>query len=237
MKNQGMVIAADGRRMSKRWGNVVNPDDIVKTYGADTLRIYEMFMGPFDQMIPWSTESIIGSRRFLEKVWRIGQAVLESKSKKTNPEAEIILNKTIKKVTEDIESFSFNTAISSMMILVNVLEKTDNIKVSDFLKFLQILCPFAPHITEELASLLGQKKSLIRNSWPAWDEDKIEDEKIKVAVQVNGKVRSEIEIAKEAKEEDVRKIVMEDSNVKKWLENKDIKRFIYVPGRVINIVV
>ncbi len=237
MKNQGMVIASDGRRMSKRWGNVVNPDDIVKTYGADTLRIYEMFMGPFDQMLPWSTESIIGSRRFLEKVWRVGQIVLESKPKKTNPETEIVLHKTIKKVTEDIESFSFNTAISSMMILVNVLEKTDNIKVSDFLKFLQILCPFAPHITEEISSLLGQKKSLIRNAWPTWDEDKIEDEKIKIAVQVNGKVRSLIEIDKEAKEEEVKKIALGDSNVKKWLENKDIKRFIYVPSRVVNIVV
>jgi len=237
MKNQGMILGSDNRKMSKRWGNVINPDDIVKTYGADTLRIYEMFMGPFDQMLPWSTESIIGSRRFLEKVWRVGQKVLGFGSKETDKEAEAVLHKTIKKVTEDIESFSFNTAISSMMILVNILEKTEKISQSDFLKFLQILCPFAPHITEELFSLFRQKKYIVKSSWPNWNEDKVQDETIKIAVQVNGKVRSEIDIKKEATEEDVKKIALNDPSVKKWLENKNIKRFIYVPSRVVNIVV
>ena len=237
MKNQGMILGGDNRKMSKRWGNVVNPDDIVKTYGADTLRVYEMFMGPFDQMLPWATESIIGSRRFLEKVWRIGQKVALSKVKETDKEAEIILHKTIKKVTEDIDNFSFNTAISAMMILANLLEKTDDINQKDFLKFLQILCPFAPHLTEELSSLLGQKKNIVKSSWPSWDQGKIKDDVIKIAVQVNGKVRSEIEVEKEATEEAVKEIALGDINVKKWLENKDIKRFIYVPCRVVNIVV
>jgi leucyl-tRNA synthetase len=237
MKNQGMILGADSRKMSKRWGNVVNPDDIVKTYGADTLRVYEMFMGPFDQMLPWSTESIIGSRRFLEKVWRVGQKVLDSESKETNKEADVLLHKTIKKVTEDIESFSFNTAISSMMILVNVLEKTEDISRLDFIKFLQILCPFAPHLAEELSSFFGQKKPIVKSSWPVWDKDKVQDETVKIAIQINGKVRSEIDINKESSEADVKKIALEDPNVKKWLEDKEIKRFIYVPGRVINIVV
>jgi leucyl-tRNA synthetase len=232
-----MILGGDNRKMSKRWGNVVNPDDIVKIYGADTLRVYEMFMGPFDQMLPWSTESIIGSRRFLEKVWRIGQKVALSKVKETGKEAEIILQKTIKKVTEDIDNFSFNTAISAMMILANVLEKTDDINQKDFLKFLQILCPFAPHLTEELSSLLGQKKNIVKSSWPSWDQEKVKDDIVKIAVQINGKVRSEIEVGKEATEEAVKEIALSDLNVKKWLDNKDIKRFIYVPSRVVNIVV
>lgn len=241
MKNQGMVIAADGRRMSKRWGNVVNPDDIVKNYGADTLRVYEMFMGPFDQMLPWSTESIIGSRRFLEKVWRIGNRVIVDKSLSTSPELEIILHKTIKKVTEDIENFAFNTAISSMMIFVNetdtTLSKGQVISQDDFKKFLQILSPFAPHLTEELWRDLKEKNTITKSTWPTWDENKIIDQNIKIIVQVNGKVRTEILVSKDDTEEMIKNIVLSNDVVKNWVNGKEIKRFIFVPGRLVNVVI
>lgn len=232
MKNQGMILASDGHKMSKRWGNVVNPDDIVNNYGADTLRVYEMFMGPFDQMLPWSTESIIGSRRFLEKVWRLSQKNFSEKS-----DIENILHKTIKKVTEDIENFAFNTAISSMMILVNEMEKVENISVSDFKLFLQILSPFAPHMTEEIWSELGEKSSITKSSWPKWDESKTIEEDIKLIIQVNGKVRSDMIINRNEGEEEIKKLALADENTKKWIDGKEIKKIIFVPGRLVNIVI
>ena len=246
MKNQGMILGSDSRKMSKRWGNVINPDDIVSLYGADTLRVYEMFMGPFDQMLPWSTESIIGSRRFLEKVWRLADRITNT-PKISNVDFsaknsfEILLNKTIKKVTEDIENFAFNTAISTMMIFVNeadsFVSNGNKISKEDFKKFLKVLSPFAPHLAEELWSVFGEKKTITKASWPSWDESKLAEEKIKIGIQVNGKVRSEILISKDAKEADVKKIVLEDKNIENWIAGKEIKRFIYVPSRIINIVV
>ena len=252
--SHGMILAEGGVKMSKSIGNTIDPKDIVNSYGADTLRIYEMFMGPFDQAVSWSTESIIGSRRFLEKVWRIGIKVASSdtfpqvlgrgrtrsqtSSGKYTDSAPFItvLHKTIKKITEDIESMSFNTAISSMMVLVNEMEKSE-VSKKDFKMFLQILSPFAPHITEELWNNQGEKKSIHTSGWPKWDKKKILDEMIKIAVQVNGKVRSEITISKDISEESVRNIALNDKAIITWIDGKEIKRFIYVPGRVINIVV
>ncbi|HEY5588704.1 MAG TPA: class I tRNA ligase family protein, partial [Candidatus Paceibacterota bacterium] len=234
LKNQGMILATDGRKMSKRWNNVINPDDIVKNYGADTLRVYEMFMGPFEQSLPWSTESIIGSRRFIDRVYRLQSKITNTKS---SLGVEKILHKTIKKVSEDIENFAFNTAVSSMMILINEIEKGEFIGIKDFKMFLQILAPFAPYITEELWNNLGEKKSIHKSLWPKWDKNKIIDNVIKLAVQVNGKVRSEIMISKDMTEEEIKKVALNDNNVIIWVENKEIKRFIYIPGRVINIVV
>lgn len=238
MKNQGMIIASDGRRMSKRWGNVVNPDDIVKSYGADTLRVYEMFMGPFDQSLPWSTESIIGSRRFLDKVWRMGQKVISSRQENnfsSNSEVQTLLHKTIKKIHEDIESMNFNTAISSMMIFVNEIEKS-KISIDDFKLFLQILAPFAPYLVEEIWQNFSPK-SIHLSPWPKWDESKIIEENIKIVVQVNGKVRSEITASKNDSEDRIKEIVLLDENIKKWIEDKEIKRFILIPGRLVNIVI
>jgi leucyl-tRNA synthetase len=273
MKNLGMILATDGRKMSKRWGNVINPDDIVKNYGADTLRIYEMFMGPFEQSLPWSTESIIGSRRFLEKVWRIGERINCNPSpalpKRKGEELKVLpsgedlgevslfqklLHKTIKKVSEDIEDFAFNTAISTMMIFVNEIEKFEKIRVEDFKKFLQILSPFAPHITEELWQQLSEsipsltlskweKKRVLKfqsihlSSWPKWDKMKIIEEEIKIVVQVNGKVRAEIMIKKDMQEEEIKALAIGNTSVNNWIENKEIKRVIYIAGRVINIVI
>ncbi len=234
LKNQGMILATDGRKMSKRWNNVINPDDIVDNYGADTLRVYEMFMGPFDQSLPWSTESIIGSRRFIDKVCKLKEKTTEIKS---DLELEKVLHKTIKKVTEDIESMNFNTAISSMMILVNEMEKAENVSIKDFKMFLQILAPFAPHITEELWSNLGEKKSIHKSPWPKWDKKKIVDDTIKIAVQVNGKVRGEIIISLDESEESIKNIALKEEKVIPWIEGKEIKRVIYVKGRIVNIVV
>lgn len=232
--NQGMILATDGRKMSKRWGNVINPDDIVLNYGADTLRVYEMFMGPFEQSLPWSTESIIGSRRFIDKVDRLKLKACECK---TDPAIEKLLHKTIKKVKEDIEGFAFNTAISSMMIFVNELEKVNSISRDDFKMFIQILAPFAPHITEEIWHELGEKNSIHLSSWPKWDRKKVLDEQVKIGVQVNGKVRAEIKIKPNISEEEVKKIALNDKNVQVWVDGKEIKRFIYVKDRIVNIVV
>ena len=235
--------------MSKSVGNVVNPDEIVKTYGADTLRIYEMFMGPFEESVAWNTESIIGSRRFIEKVWRIGNKFLKQKNSSgltlpgvpggthtvQNSSIFKLLNKTIKKVSEDIENMRFNTAISSMMIFVNEAEK-QGVSKNDFKKFLQILSPFAPHITEELWSRLGEKKSINLSKWPEWDKNLIKDVEIKIAVQVNGKVRAEIVIGAEDAEAEVKSKALADEAVQKHLAGRDIKKTIYIKNRLINIV-
>ena len=246
--SHGMILAEGGDKMSKSKGNVINPDDIVKTYGADTLRVYEMFIGPFDQAVTWSTESIIGSRRFLDKVFRLSLKINKNNSTK---EVQNILHKTIKKVTEDIESMSFNTAISSLMVLVNEMEKVENLSKKDFKMFLQILAPFAPHLAEELWQMfsapqglaLGSKKarpfpaeSIHKSPWPKWDKEKIIDEMIKIAVQVNGRVRAEIIVKNEEDEEVVKKLALKDKGIIPWIENKEIRRIIYVKGRIVNIV-
>lgn len=263
LQSVGLIIGEDGRKMSKRFGNVVNPDDIVKIYGADTLRIYEMFMGPFNQTVVWNTNSIIGSRRFLERVWRLGNKVGFSRTvlghlkgpsfsrqveSNSNQSFSALLHKTIKKVSEDIESMNFNTAISSMMILVNEMEKVESISIKDFKIFLQILAPFAPHITEEIWQNLRtvlkrvSPRTVLENSihlseWPKWDEKKIIEEEIKIAIQVNGKVRAEIMISKDMTEEDIKDLALKNKDINIWIENKEIKRVIYVPGRIINIVI
>ncbi len=245
LKNQGLIIASDGRKMSKRWGNVINPDDTVKTYGADTLRVYEMFMGPFDQAVSWNTDSIIGSRRFLDKIWRLS---LRLNKKSSSKDIENILHKTIKKITLDIESMNFNTAISSMMILVNEMEKDKIVSEKDFKMFLQILAPFAPHITEEIWEQLiridnyesknkKQFTSIHLSIWPKWNEKKVIDDMVKIVVQVNGKVRTEIMISNDANEEDVKDLSMKDKDIIPWIKDKEIKRVIYVKGRIVNIVI
>ena len=193
LQHVGLINAEDGRKMSKRWGNVVNPDDIVETYGADTLRMYEMFMGPFSQSVSWSTESIIGPRRFLEKVWK-----LQVKVGKTTHGNVItknsLLNQTIKKVQEDIESFNFNTAIAQMMILVNQMDKDMSVSKGAYETFLKVLTPFAPHITEEIWHELGNETSIHLEEWPEYDESLVKEEKVNFVLQVNGKVRDVVEV-------------------------------------------
>ncbi|MBI3888181.1 class I tRNA ligase family protein [Candidatus Nomurabacteria bacterium] len=246
--SHGMILGEGGVKMSKSLGNVINPDEIVKTYGADTLRIYEMFMGPFSQSVAWSTESIIGSRRFIEKVWRVGLEVLKQKNSSAllhpsdgtfrlqNSSVVKLLHKTIKKVSEDIEEMRFNTAISSLMILATEMEKSE-VSIKDYKKFLQILAPFAPHVAEELWTALGEKKSIHLSAWPKYDESLIKDEEIKIAVQVNGKVRAEIMIGADESEEEIKNKAISSEGVLKYIEGKEIKKVIYVKGRLINIVI
>jgi len=234
LQHVGLIAGTDGRKMSKRFGNVVNPDDIVATYGADTLRIYEMFLGPFDQGSSWSTESIIGARRFLERVWRLREKVV---SPSTSRPYEAALHRTIKKVSEDIEAFKLNTAISALMIAVNELEKENEVSKKDYERLLLILTPFAPHIADELWESLGHKRSIYLESWPDFDETKIREALVSVAVQINGKVRAQISIAHDALEDTVRKIAETDPKIRGWLEGKTVKKLIYVKGRLVNFVV
>jgi len=246
LKNQGMILGSDSRKMSKRWGNVINPDDVVKNVGADTLRVYESFMGPFDQEIAWSTDNMVGSRRFLDKVWRLGQNLLCKTSSPLNggpnrsedvsrENFEILLNKTIKKVTEDILNFSFNTAISAFMILVNMAEKTELIK-SDYEKILKLLAPFAPHMTDEIWSNLGHKNSIHLEKWPEYDDKKIVSEKTLIVVQINGKVRATFEMPTGSAQNDVEKIALAKEDVLKWLAGKQIIKKMFIKEKILSII-
>jgi leucyl-tRNA synthetase len=232
--NQGLIMAGDGRKMSKRWGNVVNPDEIIKTYGADTLRLYEMSIGPFEQSANWSTESIIGPRRFIEKVWRVASLIRKNFS---STSLKRLLHKTIKKVSDDIEAMRFNTAISAMMILATEMEKAESIDKKDFKMFLQILAPFAPHVADELWLSVGEKKSVHISKWPEWNPDLIKQNEIKIALQVNGKVRAEIEIWADIKDEEVFTLALKNENIIKWTKGKEVRKKIYVKGRLVNLVV
>ncbi len=250
LRNQGMIGGADGRKMSKRWGNVVNPDDVVKTFGADSLRVFEMFLGPFESHLPWSTDGIVGPRRFVEKVWRLQEKV----SQDPTPDALLrTLHKTIQKVSSDIEGFKFNTAVSAMMIFINEFEKSPSISQADWLMFLKLLAPFAPHVTEELWQELSAEKgptlktqdpkvgpwgaeSIHLSDWPTYDPALIIDDTVTLGVQVNGKVRAEITIAKDAPESEIKNMVLELPEIIKWIENKNVKKFIYIPGKIVSIV-
>lgn len=238
LRNQGMILGTDNRKMGKRDGgkNAINPNDIVKTYGADTLRLYEMFMGPFAQSVAWSEEAILGPRRFLERVWKLGHVLAEKKDNSSAPELQTLLHKTIKKVSEDIETFSFNTCISGMMILLNAMEKEEHVDIKDFELFLKILSPFAPHIAEELWSLLGHKTLLAGEPWPTADEKKMKESEIKIVLQINGKVRAEILVPAGETEEKIKQKALENETISRHLLDKTLIKIIYVKGRLINIV-
>jgi leucyl-tRNA synthetase len=248
LQNVGLIIASDGRKMSKRFGNVINPNQIIKDFGADTLRMYEMFMGPFDQSVAWNEDNIYGVRRFLDRVWRMADKVLSNKTplpkgealetiKKEYAKFEVVLHKTIKKVSADIETMSFNTAVSSMMILLNEMEKQEKVDKKDFELFLKILSPFAPHMAEELWRSFGNKKLLALESWPKANPSKMEELTVKIVVQINNKVRAESVIEKNAKEVEVVSQVKNIPDVEKWLLNREIKKVIYIPNKLINFVV
>ena len=256
--SHGMILADDGTKFSKSKGNGIDPEDIVKIYGADSLRLYQMFMGPFDQSVSWSSDGMVGPRRFIEKVWRVGQKITASSAKNfletapseakgqgthtflENPSPTTLtklLHKTIKKVSEDIEEMRFNTAVSALMILATEMEKSEQIEIEDYKKFLQILSPFAPHVADELWNMLGEKKSINFSIWPKWDENLVKDDEIKIMVQVNGKVRAEIMIQAETSEEEIKKQVLLNEAVIRNMAGKEAKRIIYVKNRLINIVI
>jgi len=232
--SHGLILAEGGEKMSKSKGNVINPDTIVERFGADTLRLYEMFMGPFEQAIAWSESSLIGPRRFLEKVWRLRGRTSDTDSRGST--SENLMHQTIKKVSEDIESMGFNTAVSALMIYANTLDKQEKVSQTELETLLLLLAPFAPHITEELWASLGHKGSIHIENWPAYDQKKIEKDEITLAVQVNGKVRASLSVSRSQSDEEMRVAALSLVEIKKWLNGKEPKRVIIVPKRIISIV-
>lgn len=236
-RHQGLILGPDNRKMSKRWGNVVNPTDVVNEYGADTCRMYEMFMGPLEDDKPWDTNGVKGVRRFLDKVWNLESKVHKVVKSEASSEIDKLVHKTIKKVTEDLESLGFNTAIAEMMKLVNEMGKQENISITNYQLLIIILTPFAPHMAEELWSNLGHKDSVCIQEWPEYDEELIKDDEITIVVQVNGKVRGDMTVSVDISEEDAKAQAIQIKNVVKWLEGKEPKKVIYVKGKLVSIVI
>jgi leucyl-tRNA synthetase len=241
--NQGMILGEDGQKMSKSRGNVVNPDKVVADFGADSMRLYEMFIGPLEAMKPWSMQGVQGVCRFLQKTWRTivneetGELVEAVKESRADEVTLRLLNQTIKKVGDDIETFNFNTAISAMMIFVNHLIKQDDRPKSVVEKFVLILAPFAPHIAEELWQRLGHQDSLAYEPWPEYDAELIKEKEIELAVQVNGKIKDRIIIAADADEEQIKQKVLASEKVIAAMLGKKAKKIIVIKSRLVNIVV
>lgn len=228
-------MAEDGRKMSKRRGNVVNPDDVIAEYGADAFRTYEMFMGPFDQYISWNTNGLKGVKKFLDKVIALQDKVDEHAE--TPKEVETLLHQTIKKTTEDIDAFRFNTTISQFMILVNKLTELDQINTQLFETFVILLAPFAPHLAEEFWSLLGNEFSIFTKAkWPKRDEKKLTSDTVQLAIQFNGKVRGTIETSPTISEEEALNLIKANEKLNDYLNSGTLKKVIYIPGKIINIV-
>ena len=241
--NQGMILAENSEKMSKSRGNVVNPDDVIAEHGADAFRMYEMFMGPLEDVKPWNTKGIVGISRFLERVWNLfplltkegqGEVLNDVENKGRVNALETILHKTIKKVGEDIENMRFNTAISAMMVLVN---ESKGISKEFLEKFLLILSPFAPHMAEELWTKLGHKESIFKEAWPKYDESKIRDEEVELVVQINGKIRAKLKLPADTSEAEAVKVAKSDENVKKYLDGVEIKKTIFVANKLISFVI
>lgn len=233
----GMILGEGGVKMSKSKGNVINPDEYIEKYGADTIRVYEMFMGPFDQAIAWDDKGVIGVYRFLNRVWDLQIKVKKRDEIEKDKGVVRLLHQTIKKVTEDIENMRFNTAIAQMMILVNEMEKSEDIPSSVWEKFVLILSPFAPHLAEEMWQRLGHKHSLAFESWPEYDESLIQAEEIELVVQVNGKVRDKFKVPADISEEEAKQKALSSDKVQKWLAGNEPKKVIYVKGKLVNVVV
>ena len=246
--SHGLILAGGGVKMSKSKGNVVNPDDIIKRFGADALRVYEMFMGPFEQAISWDEKGLVGVRRFLEKVWRLvsrfapsekynkAGSVKTAEEKGASGKIIVLLHKTIKKVTEDIENMKFNTAVSQLMILTNTLEKSAYVSGEDLGILVRLLTPFAPHICEDIWKILGNRQGPGKESWPVYDASKIAEAMVKIAIAVNGKVRTILEIASGSSEEEVKASALSLDGIKKWLAGKSPARIIYVQDKMFNII-
>ncbi|TSA45111.1 hypothetical protein D4R52_03055 [bacterium] len=224
--------------MSKSFGNVTNPDDIVREFGADALRMYEMFIAPFDQMVPWNARGVVGVYRFLEKVWKLALRLPRRSAPRNDNELERLLHRTIKKVSEDIAAMKFNTAVSALMILANEFSTGSNSIKPDCLEtFLKLLAPFAPHLTEEMWQKLGHKTSIHLEKWPEYDSKLIREESISLPVQINGKVRATIQVPVDITEDEVKELAQKDENVSKYLAEKSIRKIIYVKGKIINFVI
>lgn len=233
--SHGMILGGNNEKMSKSRGNVVNPDEVVNEFGADTLRLYEMFIGDFEKSVPWSQNGVKGCRRFLDRVWRLQEVLVDSNDLTEKLESNI--HKTIKKVSEDYEHMKFNTAIASMMALVNDFYDHGSVTKGDMKIFLALLNPVAPHITEELWEELGFEGMVYETTWPVWDEAKTIDNVVEIAVQINGKVKGQMVIAVDATADQLKEQFRNDTRLVDLLEGKTIVKEIYVPGRIYNIVV
>jgi len=236
----GMILASDGQKMSKSKGNVINPDDVIKEYGADTFRTYIMFMGPFDQAAIWDTNGLIGVKRFLERVWNLQEKIIPPipQEQRLKDDLSKTVHRTIKKVGDDIDNMRFNTAIAKMMELVNEMNKKIQVCQEAYGALLKILSPFAPHMCEEIWSNLGNKETLSQSAWPKYDEVLARENNLSLVIQVNGKVRDTIDFStNEITENDARNAALSSLKVLKWLDGKEPKKVVYVPGKLVNIVV
>jgi leucyl-tRNA synthetase len=233
--SHGVILGPSGVKMSKSKGNVINPDRIIKEYGADTLRLYEMFIGPFEQMIPWDTKGVKGVKGFLEKVWKLQDRIGNKLG--NGHELEKVVHQTIKKITEDIDDLKFNTAISSLMSLVNEMEKQKELCLNYYLVILTLLNPFAPHITEELWKRANFKGFCSEREWLRYNEKLVIDKNISLIIQINGKLRDKMEADKNITEANAKRIALKREKVVKWIGKKKIKKTIFVPGKLINFVI
>jgi leucyl-tRNA synthetase len=249
--NQGMILGEDNQKMSKSRGNVISPDEIIEEYGADSLRLYEMFMGPLEATKPWSMAGVEGVSRFLARVWRL--AMTENQEGvwdlspnlseiEPGPQKNKVIHATIKKVTEDIEALAFNTAISQMMIYVNHFTNVEQKPVTALRTLLILLNPFAPHLTEELWQRLGQRFSIFsgqisRQAWPNWDEAYLVEEEVEIIVQVNGKLRDRITVPKDLENKALEELALAAPKVKESMAGKAVQKIVIVPNRVVNVVV
>ncbi len=238
--NQGMILGEGNEKMSKSKGNVVNPDDIVRSHGADTLRLYEMFMGPLDADVAWSTDGLDGARRFLDRVWRLyvdKDGNLSDKiTDEPNEKLDKVYHETVKKVTEDFENLHFNTAISQLMVFINECYKVDQIPKDYAEGFVKLLYPITPHICEELWEKLGHDDTITYEPWPDYDETKLVEDEVEIVLQVMGKVRSKVNVPRDITKEEMEKIALEDEKIQQWIEGKTVRKVIVVPGKLVNIV-
>ncbi len=241
--NQGMILGEDGQKMSKSRGNVVNPDKVIDDYGADSMRLYEMFMGPLEATKPWNMHGVEGVHRFLSKAWRMivdeetGEIAKEVQNAEPGEETVRLIHQTIKKVGDDVEQFGFNTAISQMMIFVNHLSRQSVRPKAVIEQFLLVLAPFAPHIAEELWSRLGQTESLAFHPWPKYDDELVKEKEIELAVQVKGKIKARIVVSADATEEDIRQKALANEKVAAAIAGKEVRKIIVVKSRLVNIIV
>ena len=242
LRHQGIILGEDSRKMSKSRGNVVNPDDVIAEYGSDSMRLFEMFMGPIEEMKPWSTKGVEGVFRFLNRVWRLfvkediglNPAIV---NKQATPDFERLFHQTVKKVGEDIEALRFNTAISQLMIFINEAMKLEELPRKELEQFLLLLAPFAPHIAEELWEATGHKGSLAFEPWPSFDDAKTIEDRVEIVLQVNGKVRGKLEVPQGTNEQEIERLARLDANILRHLEGKKVIRTIVVKNKLVNIVV
>ena len=238
--NQGMILGSNHEKMSKSKGNVVNPDDIVDQYGADTLRLYEMFMGPLEESVPWDEKGLHGANKWVQRVWRLlmddNNHLRDRVSTFNDDKLTKVYNQTVKKVTEDYERMHFNTAISQLMVFVNEAYKVDDLPVEYMRGFVKMIAPIMPHMAEELWSQFGESDTITYQSWPTYDPKALVEDEVEMIVQVNGKVRAKIKMAKDTDRDEAQQLALANEHVKKFTDGKDIKKVIVVPNKIVNIV-